>query len=183
MERKDVDRHLKQQDGVISRRQVLAAKGTDNDIERLVRRREWARVHSGVYVDHTGPLTWEQRAWAAVLTHEPAALSRDSALHAWGLRSGASAQGEEGPIWVAIAATRCVDPADGVRVERLQDFADAAMLDLSPPRLRLERALLSQAASRPRVSDAVAVLSDACQGWRTTPARLVTALEKLPRLR
>ena len=40
---------LAQQCGVICRRQVLACGGTDNDIERLVRRREWATVHPGVY--------------------------------------------------------------------------------------------------------------------------------------
>lgn len=32
-----------------------------------MRRREWATFHQGVYVDHTGALTWLQSAWAAVL--------------------------------------------------------------------------------------------------------------------
>ena len=53
---------LSQQSGVVSRRQLLRAGLTDNDIARLLRRRELARVHSGVYVDHTGPLSWLQRA-------------------------------------------------------------------------------------------------------------------------
>jgi hypothetical protein len=44
---------LAAQDGVISRRQVLDGGGTDTDIERKVQRREWARIHDGVYVDHT----------------------------------------------------------------------------------------------------------------------------------
>ena len=62
------------QDGVINRRQALAAGLTDPDIRRRLRRREWARVHPGVYVDHTGPLSWRrERAWAAVLYAEPAA--------------------------------------------------------------------------------------------------------------
>ena len=39
-------------------------------------------VHPGVYVNHTGELTWLQRAWAAVLFAWPAALSHDSALRA-----------------------------------------------------------------------------------------------------
>jgi hypothetical protein len=51
--------------------QVLAHGGTDDDIGRLVRRRRWSIVHRGVHVDHTGPLTWDQRAWAAVLRHAP----------------------------------------------------------------------------------------------------------------
>ncbi|MDP3891593.1 type IV toxin-antitoxin system AbiEi family antitoxin domain-containing protein [Nocardioides sp.] len=77
-----VGRLLRSQAGVVARRQVLECGGTDNDIERLVRRREWARVHTGVYVDHTGPLSWEQRAWAAVLAHWPAALAGAAALRA-----------------------------------------------------------------------------------------------------
>src|SRR5215211_4316366 len=42
-------------------------KGTDNDIQRLVRRRELTPVFEGVYVEHTGPFGADQRAWAAVL--------------------------------------------------------------------------------------------------------------------
>src|SRR4051812_23763033 len=71
----EVARTLARQDGVISRRQVISAGGTDNDIQRLVRRREWARVFQGVYVAHTGPLSEVQRAWAAVLYAWPAALA------------------------------------------------------------------------------------------------------------
>ena len=52
---------------MIVRRQAIAAGLTSDDVARLIRRREWARVHPGVYVDHTGPLPWSQRAWAAVL--------------------------------------------------------------------------------------------------------------------
>jgi hypothetical protein len=55
------------QDGVITRQQALAAGLSEVMIARLVRRREWVPVHRAVYVNHTGPLTWRQRAWAAVL--------------------------------------------------------------------------------------------------------------------
>jgi hypothetical protein len=51
------------------------------------------RVHPGVYVNHNGPLTWEQRAWCAVLVHWPAALARESAL---------PSPAEDGPIHVAV---------------------------------------------------------------------------------
>ena len=53
----------------------------DNHIERRLRRREWARVFAGVYADHTGPLTGQQRE-AAV--DRWADLERDIA----GARSG-----------------------------------------------------------------------------------------------
>jgi hypothetical protein len=53
---------LRGQSGIVSRRQVLELGGSDADIAARLSRREWARVHPGVYVDHTGPLSWEQRA-------------------------------------------------------------------------------------------------------------------------
>lgn len=62
MEEDELARTLEAQDGVISRRQLLALGATKSDIDRMVRRRELARVHTGVYVHHTGPLTWRQRA-------------------------------------------------------------------------------------------------------------------------
>lgn len=46
------------QDGVVSRTQVLECGYQPHDIRRLVRRREWVIVFPGVYVNHTGPLTW-----------------------------------------------------------------------------------------------------------------------------
>ncbi|MEZ0579568.1 type IV toxin-antitoxin system AbiEi family antitoxin domain-containing protein [Nocardioides sp. MH1] len=70
----EVSAQLSLQDGVISRQQALAAGLAPHAIARLLRRREWAPVHPGVYVDHTGPLSWRQRAWAAVLACWPAAL-------------------------------------------------------------------------------------------------------------
>lgn len=67
-------RELELQDGVASRAQLTFGAYTPNDIRRAIRRREMQLVHRGVYVTHTGPLTWRQRAWAAVLYAEPAAL-------------------------------------------------------------------------------------------------------------
>jgi hypothetical protein len=58
---------LRDQAGVIARRQALEAGLTDNDIRRRLRRREWVSVHPGVYVDHTGPLTWLQRVGRRVV--------------------------------------------------------------------------------------------------------------------
>lgn len=73
---------LARQDGVIARRQVLACGHPPAYGARKLRRREWVAVHPGVYVNHTGPLTWQQRAWAAVLATWPAALSGPSAVRA-----------------------------------------------------------------------------------------------------
>ena len=79
---RDVRALLDRQDDVISRRQALATGLQPHDIRRLLRRREWVQVHRGVYVAHTGALSWIQRAWAAVLWAWPAALWGESALRA-----------------------------------------------------------------------------------------------------
>jgi hypothetical protein len=180
MDQDQVDDDLARQLGVISRRQVLAAGGTDADIERLLRRRIWARVHPGVYVDHTGPLSAHQRAWAALLLCWPAALAAGSALRAHGLRvSGV----DDGITDVAVAAHRRLDVPRTIRLTRLSDFESTAKLHLLPPRVGLEHALLTEASRATDDDGAVALLADACQTRRTTPGRLVDELARMPRLR
>jgi hypothetical protein len=71
---------LEVQDGVISRRQLLELGAAQHDVDRMLRRADLPRVQAGVYVNHTGPLTWVQRAWSAVLYYWPAALTQLSAL-------------------------------------------------------------------------------------------------------
>jgi hypothetical protein len=68
------------QDGLVSRRQALGAGMTRVEVARLLRRGDWVAVHEGVYVGHNGPLGWHERAWAAVLWGEPAALTLGSAV-------------------------------------------------------------------------------------------------------
>jgi len=174
-----IDDHLACQAGVICRAQVLECEGVDNDIERMVRRREWARVFDGVYVNHTGPLTWSQRAWAAVLYHRPAALSGASALRAAGLDIGK----ESGPIELVVARPRRVVDPPGVVTRQVADYEGVVQAHLSPPRMRVEQAAL-QAASRARNDDeAVAVLGNVVQKRRTTAQRLLAALDCQPRLK
>lgn len=174
-----IEEFLARQQGVIARRQVLEAEGTDVDVERLVRRRVWARVHAGVYVAHTGPLGLREAEWAAVLRYWPAALAGASALRAHGLRA---AGGEAHRVEVAVDESRRPDPVAGVRLTRVTRFSEVAQLHLSPPRLRLEHAALTVASRAATEDAAVAVLADACQARRTTALRLQATLARMPRL-
>lgn len=173
---------LDHQEGVISRRQVLDRGGDDNDIERLLRRRVWARVHPGVYLEHTGPPTVPQREWAAVLVAAPAALSGWSALRRHGVRSGTEGSHVDEAVEIAIDHTRIVTPPAGVRVVRMRGFADRVQDHLSPPRVRVEDAVLDVAAASDELG-AVAILADACRSRRTTAGRLSKALAARPRMR
>ena len=162
---------LDHQDGVVARWQLLEAGATDADIRRWHRRRELAPMHPGVYVSHTGPPTWVNRAWAAVLVCWPAALTHESVVHAAG-----------DVIHVAVDRSRKPERRDGVRVHRLADFENRVRWNLGPPKVRLEDAVLSLCSLAVTRSDALAVASDACRRRRTTPERLLTELARRPRL-
>lgn len=164
---------MRQQDGVVSRRQVIEVGLGHHDIRRLLRRNEWARVHDGIYVDHTGPLTWRQRAWAAVLYAAPAALCLESALAGGGA-----------VIQVAVAMDRAtLVPPAGVRIHRLAHLDERALWNASPPRQRFEDAALDVACRASGEFDAIAVLANACQSRRTTAHRLLQALDARQRIR
>lgn len=174
---------LREQSGVIARRQVLALGMTDNDIERLVRRRIWARVWNGVYVHHTGPLTETQRDWAAVLAHPTAALAGRSTLRRAGIATG-SDHHRRTPHDVELivphnATTRAIA---GVRTRRCRDFQQLVHPSRTPPTMRIEEAALDVAQCGTEI-EAIAVLSDACRSRQTTADRLRSVANQRPRLR
>jgi hypothetical protein len=193
-----MQRLLEQQAGLISRRQVLSLGGDDALIAKQIRRREWARVHHGVFITHTGSPSWLQRAWAGLLFCWPAALSHESALKAYGVRTTQVDRGltsnvdwsttsawprdTSARIHIAVGVTRRVVGPPNVRLHRVSDFATAVRANATPPRLNLEHSLLDVAASAHRESDAVALLADACQCRRTTPERLLQTLRTRTRL-
>jgi hypothetical protein len=176
-----VEALLRQQDGVVSRRQLRELEITDNDIERLVRRRQWARAFPGVYVEHTGPLTWSQRAWSAVLCAWPAALADRSALHAHGLRGHTPKDND--PIVVCVDRSRSVAARPGIAITYLSGAEPKSHMHLSPPRERVEHAVLGEASGRSLKASALGVVADACQQGRTTVPRLVKAIDERPRLK
>jgi hypothetical protein len=176
----DVPTLLMNQSGVISRRQVLAAGEKPHDIRRRLRNREWAVVHPGVFASHTGPLTWQQRAWAAVLSAgHGAALCLQSALRA---HEGKGRAGQDDRlIHVAVARDRSLIAPDGVRLHRMVDLPGRVQWNRSPPRIRYDDTVLDLAARAGRL-DSIARLADACGTRRTTAARLRDRLDERKRI-
>jgi hypothetical protein len=167
--------------GVVSRRQALTSGLEQHDIRRLLRRREWAQVHPGVYVDHTGPLTWIQRAWAAVLYAWPAALAHESALRAAdgpGRRRG----DRETLIHVVIDHQRTVTPPADVRVHRCRHANGRVLWNLGPPRLRYEEAVLDVAFDASDDLVSLGILAAAIQARSTTADRLIGFLQSRARV-
>lgn len=157
------------QDGVVSRRQLTALGARPHDTRRLLRRRLTV-VHPGVYVDHTGPLTWEQRCWVAVHAHWPAALTRESAL---------PRPDHDLPVQVAVDARRTVSPVRGARAHRTADLAGRADWRRSPPRIRLEHAAIHVAGAAAAAGDlgaAFTTFADAVHTRETTAADIAAVL-------
>ena len=174
----DISGLLARQCGVVSRHQVLAAGADDSLIARKLRRREWARVHPGVYAYHTGPLTWQQREWAALLYAAPAALAGRSALRAHGVHG----HDTDDCIDVVVAHDRRLDGRPGVQIQRSRHYDRVVQTNLTPPRVRIEHALVRVAVAAPTDDASVGVLADGCQTRRTTAARLADELRASPRL-
>ncbi len=174
----DLSRLLRRQDGLVSRRQVVELGGDDLLVERRLRRREWARVHDGVYVDHTGPLSHRQREWAALLRYPGTVLAGRCALAA----AGAGAQQGAQPVELAAPHGRRVAGGRGVAVVQVRRFAEVALAGATPPRLRPEHAALLWASSARDEDRAVGTLCDVVREEVTTQARLAAALETHPRL-
>jgi len=167
---------LSLQSGVIAREQALERGLTDHDLRRLVRHRELMAVHPGVLIDHTGPLTWLQRAWAATLAVAPAALSHGSALRALE-GPGRRDHTDAGPIHVAVDRQRHVVAPGGVVVHRTSGFDDRVAWKASPPRVRVEEALVDLAAGAASDWRAIETLAGAVQARQTTARRIATVLE------
>lgn len=178
----DLSELLDRQSGVISRRQALTAGLLPHDIQRLLRRREWVRTEPGIFVNHTAPLTWTQRAWTGVLVCWPAALCHDSALRAVD-GPGRRGRQDDDPIHVAIDRGRSYSPGpDWIVPHYVPRLAEKVQWNASPPRVKVEHAVLDLAARARTEFDAIATLSDAVQARVTTAERLRTVLDERPRI-
>lgn len=166
---------LHTQDDVVARHQLVAAEVAAPEIRRLLRS-HLTTVQPGVYVAHTGPLTWKQRAWVAVLHAWPAALQGESALRAAEGRADVRAV-DDSPVHVMIAHGRLVRAAPGLVLHRRVHLDAQTSWNTSPPRQRYPEAVLDLAAEAASTTDRIAVLARGLQRRTTTAAHLRRALD------
>lgn len=167
---------LDHQDGVIARRQLFELGAQPHDVVRLLRRRELAVAFPGVYVVHTGPLTQRQREWVAILTAWPAALTGASALP----------ELSSGTVDLVVGSGRKLTLPPGARVRRSTTLDEDVLWHLSPPRIRSEHAVIDVMSRRVAAGDvagAFNALSEVTHSRRTTPQRILDALERRTRVR
>jgi len=166
------------QHGVVARHQLMALGLSRSQARQKVVNGRWQLLLPGVYCTFTGPVDAMATIWAAVLYAGPgAAASHGTAL--W--LAGAV---DERPVVVdiSIPATRRVRRQVGVRLHR----TSAAFVSLhpvaSPPRSRVEVALLDHTDAA-TVDVVVDLVLRVIQRRVTTAARLRSALAARPRHR
>lgn len=162
-----------QQRGVVSLAQLRGAGLAKHDIERLLRYRALRRVHRKVYVDHTGELTLEQRVRAAVLAAGPAVVCGPTLADASG----------EGPVHIAVEASRHVAPLDGVVIHRVRNLDAVAQWKTDPPRMRREDNVIAMIDAAVDELAVVRLLTDASRDRAIGVERLREALGRRTNLR
>lgn len=166
---------LQLQAGVVSRAQLTECGWTKSDIKSAVRRNALRRVHPRVYVSHTGPLTFEQRCWAAVLYAGRSAICGPTL-------AAPGTQRESDPVHVAIDQKRRVDPQPGIVIHRMVDLDEHMFPDVMP-RLRLEDNLLLMAGEAVDELDVIGVLGRGIGRRGVSVGEVRMALNRFPRLR
>jgi hypothetical protein len=85
-------------------------------------------------------------------------------------------------IHLAVDRHRTVRVPSGYRLHRISDFDAKVQWNASPPRLRIEEALVDVAAAATGDFDAIATMADAVRARRTTPERIRRALDARARV-
>jgi hypothetical protein len=158
------------QEGVIARRQVLRLGGTHDQIHHQLTRGHWQHMLPGVYATFTGAISVRARIWAAILFAGPGAVaSRRAALWLYGAIDRAP-----DVIDVCIPWSRRVRGRVGIRIHRCR--GQDAHPSVSPPRVRLETAVLDVADSATTPEQALDPVLRVTQRRLTTASRLRAAL-------
>lgn len=167
------------QAGLLSRAQALGGGLSRAAVEHRLVTGRWVRALPGVYRTFTGEPSPLANAWAAVL-HAGAGASLDAAPSLW--LAGVTQQPP--PLWpVLVPMHRRVVSQAGSPVTVSRRLGAWAHPSASPPRLRVESAVLRATelcSTAEQVVDAVVL---ATSSRRTTAARLAAEARAWPRLR
>lgn len=126
-------------------------------------------------MDHTGELTRRQREWTAILSAWPAALAAESALPG----------PVPGRVQIAVGRGRTVRVPAWVDVSHVTHLRERAWWHRSPPRIRIEHALLDVMSAQIRAGDIAAAftqLTVVMHSRRTTVPRILAALRERRRI-
>jgi len=166
------------QAGVITSKQALRAGLSRNAIVSKVRNGRWRRVHRGVYVIFTGPLTRDAQLWAAVLfAGTGAKLSHQTAAEILGLTNRRSPL-----IHVTIPVNRRVIPPQSVIIHISSSVVQGWRFARGiPPHTFAEETIIDLVHAATDLDAVIAYVTDAFGRTLTSEARLRREVAGLPR--
>ncbi|WP_405058357.1 hypothetical protein OG474_37255 [Kribbella sp. NBC_01505] len=174
-----IDALIHDQNRIVSRVQLQDAGWSGDQIRRRLRSRRWQTVYPAVYATHTGPIGYDDRRLAALLYAGPeAAWSHYTAAEQLGLLRPDSSR----PIYLTIPKRRRLRPRPHLVIHRDEHW-HRRLATVVPPRRTPANAVLDIVGISPTADQAAAVIAQACQTGRVSPAQLVTALTDHQRLR
>jgi hypothetical protein len=164
------------QAGVVSREQVHLLGVSDAVTARLLREGRWRLVAHGIYHAATSQPTWDGLAWAGVL------IGGDAA------RLGPQASGflhrlvddAPRPVDVLVPVGRSARVGGDWHFSRERPGARSARSMGAPPRLTVEDTVLDLSTTASE-ADLIALVTQAVQSRRTTPRRLLKAVNERSR--
>src|SRR6266851_8391675 len=166
------------QNGVISRKQALAAGLGPDVIVRLVGSGRLRPMWRGVYSVFNAQSTRGAELWAAVLHAGPGAvLSHQTAAEMQGLSDEPSSL-----IHVTIPEARRVEPVGGIVIHRSGRVQSARHPVLLPPRTRIEESVLDLVQQATTFDRAFAWAAVACQRRLTRADLIAIAMDDRKKL-
>jgi len=169
---------LHRQGGVLTRTQALDAGLTSKAIEVKLRSGRWQRLHTGVYATFSGEPPRSAQLWAAVLRAGcGAVLSHQTAAELHGLLAVPAPV-----IHVTVPGARRINRPPGVVVHHSGRLDQSRHPMLTPPRTRVEDTVLDLIEVTPSLDEAVSLILRASASRRTTPDRILVALERRPKM-
>jgi hypothetical protein len=167
-----VARVAAQQDGAVSRSQLLSLGCTDAWLTARLQAGRWQKAFPGTYVTFSGPMPFRTRVWAALLRAGPGAMARGRTAAAL----DALTDEPSGPIHVLIPASRRAQPDPLITVQRSRFIEQRRHPAKVPPRTRIEETVLDLCEETASMVAVAAWVSRACGQRLTTPDRLRRAV-------
>lgn len=167
------------QQGLLSQRQLTALGVSRAAVRNHLRARRWSQRSSSVFSVTTGPLSWEQQLWRAVLHAGPGALIGGlTAGKVHGMRGW-----DRDTVTVLVDDDLSFDELEGVRFFRTRRPLDAMRADTRLPICQVAPAVLLFAAYEPNRRTAHGAVAATVQQRLTTVPELAVWLQRFKPLK
>jgi hypothetical protein len=165
---------LRDQEGLLTLTQARDHGWSFERVRVQVAAGRWRRVVRGVYVTHTGPLTYRQRIYCALLYCGPDAV----ASHETALWLADPVSDPPRTVHVLVSTARVLQvPQPDVFVHRSRRLSASDVHPARrPSRVVVERAVIDCLRTARTDEDAISVVARTVQRGLTTPARLQATL-------